>query len=95
MEQAGNIVSRIEEKVLELLDRHRKLKHECADLRTRNAELLELIESQKNEIAVFKEQIVKLKITKSLTTSKGSIEVKAKIDELLREIDKCVGLLDQ
>lgn len=95
MEQAKDLVSRINEQVLELLGQHRILKSKSTDLQTHNAELLKLIENQKKELDQFKEQIVKLKITRSITDKKGSTEVKTKIEELLREIDKCVGLLNQ
>jgi phage shock protein A len=95
MEQARDLVSRINEQVLELLGRHQKLKSERAELQTQNSELQENIEKLKTEINQLKEQIVKLKISKSLTERKDSTEVKAKVDELLREIDKCVGLLNQ
>ena len=95
MEQAKDVVSRINEQVLDLLGRHQKLKSEREVLQTQNAELTETIEKLKTEIDQLQEQIVKLKISKSLTEKKDSTEVKAKVDELLREIDKCVGLLNQ
>ena len=95
MEQAKDLVSRINEQVLELLGRHHAIRSERAELQTQNAELLKSIEELKTEIDQLKEQIVKLKIAKSLTDKKGSTEVKAKVEELLREIDKCVGLLNQ
>lgn len=95
MEQAKDLVSRINEQVLELLGRHRSLKGEFAELQAKHAELLELVENQKEEIGKLQEQIVKLKIAKSLTDKEGSTEVKAKIEDLLREIDKCMGLLNQ
>ncbi len=95
MEQAKELVSRINEQVLELLDQHHILRGERTELQTQNAELLESIEELKTEIDQLKEQIVKLKIAKSLTDKEGSTEVKAKVEELLREIDKCVGLLNQ
>ncbi len=95
MEQAKDLVSRINEQVLELLGQHRILKSQSTDLQTRNAELLKQIKNQIKEIDQFKEQIVKLKITKLITDKKGSTEVKTKIEELLREIDKCMGLLNQ
>lgn len=95
MEQAKDLVSRINEQVLELLGRHQSLRREQTELQTRNAELQEINEKLNTEIDQLKEQIVKLKISKSLTDKKDSKEVKAKVDELLREIDKCVGLLNQ
>ena len=95
MEQARDVVSRINEQVLELLGRHRELKGQHTELQAQNAELKETIEKLKTEIDQLQEQIIKLKISKSLTEKKDSTEVKAKVDELLREIDKCVGLLNQ
>ena len=95
MEQAKDLVSRINEQVLELLGRHQKLTSERSDLQTRNDQLEKITEELKTEIEHLKEQIVKLKIAKSLTDKKDSTEVKAKVEELLREIDKCVGLLNQ
>ena len=95
MEQAKDLVSRINQQVLELLGRHRDLKSEHSELQSENDELKETIEKLNTEIDQLKEQIVKLKISKSLTEKKDSTEVKAKVDELLREIDKCVGLLNQ
>ena len=95
MEQAKELVSRINEQVLELLGQHRSLKGTCTELQARNTVLQESFENQKLEIQELKEQIVKLKITKSLIDKEGSTEVKTKIEELLREIDKCVGLLNQ
>jgi len=95
MEQAKELVSRINEQVLELLGQHRTLKGECSELQSLNSELQDSIENQKQKIEELKEQIVKLKITKSLIDKQGSTEVKVKIEEMLREIDKCVGLLNQ
>jgi len=95
MEQAKDLVSRINEQVLELLGQHKALRGERTELQTRNAELQEINEKLNTEIDQLKEQIVKLKISKSLTDKEDSKEVKAKVDELLREIDKCVGLLNQ
>ncbi|RLD81008.1 MAG: hypothetical protein DRJ15_05625 [Bacteroidetes bacterium] len=95
MEQAKDLVSRINEQVLKLLGQHRLLKSQRAELQTQNEELLKSNEEFKTEIDQLKEQIVKLKISKSLTDKEDSTEVKAKVDELLREIDKCVGLLNQ
>lgn len=95
MEQAKDLVPRINEQVLELLGRYRSLKTECTELQAKNEELQKLFENQNKEIEELKEQIVKLKITKSLIDKEGSTEVKTKIEKLLREIDKCVGLLNQ
>lgn len=95
MEQSRELVSRIHNKVLELLSHHNELQDKCVKLQTKNTELEDLLASKNKEIEELKEQIVKLKITRSLTDNKSSTEVNTKIDELLREVDKCLGLLNQ
>lgn len=95
MEKAKDLVSRINKQVLELLGRHKILMTEHAELQSSHAELQNLFDNQKKEIEQLKEQIVKLKIAKSLADKEGSTEVKVKIEKLLREIDKCVGLLNE
>lgn len=94
MEQTKDLVSRIHQKVLELLDNQRDLKSQCADLEKESTELKNIVANKNKEIEDLKEQIVKLKITRSLTDNKSSTEVSTKIDELLREVDKCLGLLN-
>jgi predicted nuclease with TOPRIM domain len=95
MEQSRELVSKIHNKVLDLLKHHHELKTRCVDLKTKNTELTNTLVSKNKEIEELKEQIVKLKITRSLTDKKSSTEVNTKIDELLREVDKCLGLLNQ
>ena len=94
MEQTKDLVSKIHQKVLELLEKQRTLKSQCADLLKENTELKNIVANKNEEIEDLKEQIVKLKITRSLTDKKSSTEVNTKIDELLREVDKCLGLLN-
>jgi predicted nuclease with TOPRIM domain len=95
MEQSRELVSKIHNKVLDLLSQHHELQDKCVNLQTENTELEDLLASKNKEIEELKEQIVKLKITRSLTDNKSSTEVNTKIDELLREVDKCLGLLNQ
>ena len=95
MEQSKELVSKIHNKVLELLSQHHELQDKCVKFQTKNTELEDLLASKNKEIEELKEQIVKLKITRSLTDNKSSTEVNTKIDELLREVDKCLGLLNQ
>jgi len=48
------------------------------------------------EISQLKDEIVKLKIAKSITTGdEESQEAKQKINKLVREIDKCIALLNR
>ena len=48
-----------------------------------------------NLIEQLKEKNRNLKISKSVSLEEGNDDVKNKIDELVREIDKCIGLLNK
>ena len=88
------LISGIEYKVRKLLELKEKNNIIINTLSDQNKELNEQIEDQKLLINKLKEQIEKIKIAKSLENSDGSIEAKTKINELVREIDKCIGLLN-
>lgn len=88
------LISGIEYKVRKLLEIKEKNKNKINALTDQNNDLKEQIENQKLYINKLKEQIEKIKLAKSLENSDGSIEAKTKINELVREIDKCIGLLN-
>ncbi len=79
-------------KLLEQYERCKKenhlLKNEIEEFRRINLDKNQTIDKLKNEL-----QIVKL--AKSIDSEEGSSDAKLKINELVREIDKCIGLLNQ
>lgn len=88
------LISGIEYKVRKLLEIKDKNKNKINVLSNQNIDLKKQIEEQNLQINILKEQINKIKLAKSLENSDGSIEAKTKINELVREIDKCIGLLN-
>ncbi len=53
------------------------------------------IESDRQQIAELKEQIENLKLAGAfLSSSRSSVEAKDKINALIREIDRCINLLE-
>ena len=88
------LISGIEYKVRKLLEIKEKNKNKINVLTDQNNDLKEQIEDQKLYINKLKEQIEKIKLAKSLENSDGSIEAETKINEIVREIDKCIGLLN-
>ena len=88
------LISGIEYKVRKLLEIKEINSEKIIALSDQNLKLSENIEEQKLYINKLKNQIEKIKIAKSLESSDGSIEAKMKINELVREIDKCIGLLN-
>lgn len=95
MASADILVNDIAEKVKKLITRHNNLIAENVELEEKQKSLKETLENQNNLIEQLKEKNRNLKIAKSVKLKEGNGEVKNKIDELVREIDKCIGLLNK
>lgn len=95
MASADILVNDIAEKVKKLIAKHNDLIAENSELKAKQKNLLESLENQNNLIEQLKEKNRNLKIAKSVNLEEGNGEVKNKIDELVREIDKCIGLLNK
>ena len=95
MASAKILVNDIAEKVKKLITRHNNLIEENVELKEKQKSLKETLENQNNLIEQLKDKNRNLKIAKSVKLEEGNGEVKNKIDELVREIDKCIGLLNK
>ena len=95
MASADNLVNNIAEKVKKLIARHNNLMAENVELKEIQKSLKETIENQNNLIEQLKEKNRNLKIAKFVNLEEGNEDVKNKIDGLVREIDKCIGLLNK
>jgi hypothetical protein len=56
-------------------------------------ELKKIHEEQKEIIKHLEEKIKTIRITKNIENKEGAEEAKRRINELVREIEKCIGLL--
>lgn len=95
MKQSEEYVLLIEQKVTELIGLYEKLKTENESLVKKNNELNQVLENQSLKIEELEKRIINIKLAKQLTNNKEAAEAKKKINEVLREIDKCVGLLSK
>ena len=95
MQDLSILVSGIEFKLRKLIEQNNQLKIENAQLLKTKEELSNLIENQKKIINKSEEKYKVLKIAKSLESSSNSFDQKIKINEILREVDKCIGLLNK
>ena len=91
---ATSIVSGIEPKLQKLIDRQKELIEKVEKYRKEIQELNNIHHEQTAEIIKLTEQYKILKLSKTIETKEGAVEAKAKINELVREIDKCIGLLN-
>lgn len=91
----NNLISGIEIKLNNLLSSYKKVKSINSNLKEENANLLSDIEQKNIEISALKDKIKIISISKSVDASKGDIrQTKLKINEYIREIDKCIAQLN-
>ena len=94
MKDVGTLVSGIEYKLGRLIEQHHLQRADSKRHIAEIKELKETIGAQKNMIRQLEEKIKLLKISKTLESKEGNVEAKLKINELVREIDRCIGLLN-
>jgi predicted RNase H-like nuclease (RuvC/YqgF family) len=94
MKDVAHLVSGIEYKLGKLIAQQQLHRAENQKYQSEINELKQVISDQKNMISQLENKIKLLKITKTLETKEGNVEAKLKINELVREIDKCIGLLN-
>ena len=91
-----DVLTRIKSKVKGLMDSNTQLSIQKENLENEIVQLTSVIEQQKTELESFDEKVKMLKMAKSLEgDSESNKEMKLKINELVREIDKCIALLNK
>lgn len=94
MEKTAELVESIYIKVNKLISNINSIKQENQKLKKETEELQKSIENHKQTIVELKEKNRNIIIAKSVKPGEGNIDVKVKINDLVREIDKCIGLLN-
>lgn len=96
MEQLAQRLQEIKRKTVVILEENRALKAENERLRAETEEQEKTIVLQKNTITEVTEQIKMIKLAKNLSLSgNDNFDIKIKINELVREIDRCIDLLNE
>jgi hypothetical protein len=94
MKDVATLVSGIEYKMGKLIEQHHIQRVENKKCIEELQELKKVVREQKQTIRELEDRIKILRIAKTLETKEGNVEAKLKINELVREIDKCIGLLN-
>ncbi|MCK5028122.1 MAG: hypothetical protein KAR57_00710 [Bacteroidales bacterium] len=91
-----DIVVTLKDKVKKLLSLYNNLKVENTELKKQTEEYKTQIKNKEAELDFLKNNYNKLKLAKSLLASTGdSHDAKIKINRIVREIDKCIALLNR
>ena len=86
----------LERKILVLVNEHKTLKEELKGLKTENQALKSAVKVRDEQIHGFHNQLKITKIVDNINPEDGSVlELKKKVDEYIREIDKCIAHLSR
>jgi len=90
-----DIVNNIEAKLIKFIAKHELIRKEKLLLQQENDASFAALESKEKEISSLQEKIKLMNISKSGDASKQEVkETRLKINEYVREIDKCIALLN-
>jgi hypothetical protein len=95
MDDLGKLTEGLSIKIRQLALRYKTLSADHEALKLLNGEKDKSIAAYKQTIVELEKQIQILTIAKSIPSGKGTTPAKKKINELLREIDNCIDLLNQ
>jgi predicted RNase H-like nuclease (RuvC/YqgF family) len=83
-------------KVQKLINSHLELTRENKNLKLYNHELKQKVEEQKNKISELEDKNKVIKLSQAINgngSDQNARDMKLKINEYIREIDKCLALL--
>ena len=91
-----NIVNKIEVKLGKLIAKYQQVKQEKFILQQENEDFVASLKLKEIEILNLQEKVKLMNISKSVDASKQEVkETRLKINEYVREIDKCIALLNK
>jgi hypothetical protein len=94
--QQNNISLKIKQKIQLLVSALDKEKHENELLLNQNIDLKRLLNEKEQAYIELKEHYDRLKFAKSLQASNQEVhDAKIKVNRIVREIDKCIALLNR
>ena len=91
-----NIVEKIEAKLAKLIEKYQYIKQEKLILKQENEGFVASLKLKEIEILNLQEKVKLMNISKSVDASKQEVkQTRLKINEYVREIDKCIALLNK
>ena len=95
MEKVEQIIDALRIKIEQLVEENRTLKHEVSELIEKAARFKALSEENQKALASLESQSQATTAAMQLTKKADSGQARERIDELVREIDRCINLLNR
>lgn len=91
-----NLVERVERNIERVLAQNAELREANAGLAAENARLEGLATAQAAEIETLRTQLDRLLLHKSVTEVSGGVRAaKLRINRLLKDVDRCIALMNK
>ena len=92
----GEIISSLKDKISLIVNNYISLKEENHQLKKDNKNLTEKLKQNKQETSILEEKFNNIKLAKTIANaSEDSHDAKLKVNRIVREIDKCIALLNR
>lgn len=92
----AEIINLLQANIIKLKNLYELEKSKCAELMKEKSELSQKVLQQQNEIESLEVKVNTLKLAKSISGSNNDMQAsKVKVTNLVREIDKCIALLNR
>jgi hypothetical protein len=96
IESNNELITSLEGKIDLLVNRYFELKKKSVELEEKNQKLANRQVESEKQIIDLQIRYDNLKLAKTLeVTQEGATEAKLKINQMVREIDKCIALLNR
>jgi hypothetical protein len=95
MSDLNVLVSGIEYKVRKLTGILERSETERNKLLNEHGDLRDLVEAQRRQIQQLEEKVIKMQMTQALTRKNDVASAKLRLNELVREVDRCLALLNK
>lgn len=95
MRKVEAIIASVEAKVHQLGEQKQKAEEELSSFREKLLVKDQRIAELESQLAELEEKNKVIQVAQSLNSGEGSSDAKKRINELVREIDKCIALLNK
>jgi len=90
-----NTVHELRSRVERLIELHESAKAENDRLNNENDQLKKELKQKEAELAGCREKISNMELAKGIASSESTHDAKIKINRIVREIDRCITLLNK
>lgn len=90
------VITELENRIRLLIDDHRRIARQCAELSAENGSLKNECRQLREQQKTLENQLSRMQLAAGFAGNDASREkARARVNRLMREVDKCIALLSQ